>query len=259
MKTSATIRIIIYSLLFIVLLSLLVGGILAGKWISELSFWVPSGKTKVTERSVNAEICSNLDIEWAAGSIKIMVGGSDKITVKESKDSNNPYTISTDCDDDTLSIQYFDSFSLNFGNLSSKDLTIIVPQNWNCEELTINGAALDIDISGLNVESLELDGAATELTFSGSLGKLDCDGAAAEINLKCTNAPDRITIDGAACELDLTLPANSGFLVDAEGLAIDFRSDCAYATYNGKYSYGNERCKIQVSGLGCKVSVDEVE
>lgn len=255
MKTTAIIRIILFSLLFLVLVGILLSGIFGGKFIFGFS---PSGKIETTERSVSAEEFSKLEIEWAAGTIKVLTGDTDQITVKESKDSNNPYAIVIEYEDDTLKIQYAKS-SIHFGNVSSKDLTIIVPENWNCEDLTIDGAALEIDVSGLTVESLELSGAATELNFNGNLGELECDGAAAKLNLTCTNSPDQISIDGAACELDLTLPVNCGYRVETDGLAIDFNSNCAYTSKNGEYIYGNAYSHINVSGLGCKVTVDEVQ
>jgi hypothetical protein len=255
MKTTAVVRIILYSLLFLALIGILLIGIFGGKSIFGFS---PSGEITTTERSVSAAELSRLEIDWAAGTIKILTGDTDQITVKESKDSNNPYAIVIKPDDDTLKIQYAKN-SIHFGNVSSKDLTIIVPKNWDFKELTIDGAALEIDISGVKVESLELDGAAAELNFNGKLRKLDCDGAATKLNLTCTNSPNQISIDGAACELKLTLPVGYGYRVETDGLAIDFNSNCAYTSKNGEYIYGNAYSHINVSGLGCKVTVDEVQ
>lgn len=259
MKTSAIVRIVLYSLLLLTLISLLIGGIYLHKFVSGLSNWVPSGKETVTERSVSADAYSKIEIEWVGGSITVKVGGSDKIIIKETKDSSNPYVIATEYDDDTLKIQYGNRFLLNFGNQTGKDLTIIVPQNWTCKELTINGTALEIGISGLTVDSLDLDGAATVLNFNGVLGQLECDGAAAELNLSCTNSPDEISIDGAACKLDLTLPANTGYRVDADGLAIDFSSNCAYTSNDGVYIYGTGSCQIDISGVGCEIDINELQ
>ena len=259
MKASAIVRIVLYTLLFLVLLGILLGGIFIGEFMSLFSSWSPSGEYDIVERSVSAEEFTNLEIEWAAGSIKVVTGDTDQITVKETKDSNNPYTLVTVSGDDTLTIQYGSNPSIHLGSLSGKDLVITVPKNWNCKELSIDGAALDIEISGLTVESIDLDGAATELSFAGKLGELECDGAAAELTLNCTNSPDRISIDGAACSLNLTLPADCGFIVDADGLAIDFRSGCDYTQNDGSYICGNGHCKIRVSGLGCQVSVDQSE
>lgn len=257
MKAGAIVRIVLYSLLFLMLLGILLGGIFVGEFISVRSSWSPSGEYATIERSVSADEFSKLEIEWAAGSVKIMTADTDQITVKETKDSDNPYAIVTEYDDDTLTIRYASNISVNFGNLSGKDLTITVPKSWNCEELSIDGAALDIDISGLTVGSMDLDGAAAELDFSGKLGELECDGAAMELTLHCANSPDRISMDGAACKLDLTLPANCGFVVDTDGLAIDFKTDCAYTVNNGAYTSGNGHCKIRMSGLGCQVSIDQ--
>jgi hypothetical protein len=253
MKTGAIVRIVLYSLLFLMLLGILITGIVLVK----LASWNPSGDLNVAERSVSAEEYSKLDIEWTAGSINIQIGGSDKIIIREYKDSNNPYALITEHSQDTLKVRYADGVSINFGNLASKDLTIIVPKNWPCKELTINGAALEIDINDLTVDCIDLDGAATELNFTGSFGKLECDGAASELNIMCTNSPEQVSIDGAACELNLTLPVDCGYRVETDGLAIEFKSNCDYRIYDDKYFYGNANCHIDISGLGCQIKVDE--
>ena len=257
MKASAIVRIVIYTLVFLILLGLLLAGILVGKFISGISSGSTSGNLTTIERTVDASEFSKLEIEWAAGSIKIITADTDKVTIKETKDANNPYVMVNEFDDDTLKIRYANGASIHFGSLSGKDLTITVPQSWSCEELSIDGAALKIDITDLNVDTIELDGAATQLRFSGSLRELECDGAAAELELTCSNAPERISVDGAACKLNLMLPSNCGFAVCTDGLAINFASNSAYTVNNGVYTCGDGYCQVRISGLGCSVTVDQ--
>lgn len=256
MKAGAITRIVIFSILFLVLLGLLIGGLCIGFVFNN----APSGETTTVERRITATEFSKLEIEWAAGSVKIITGLlTDEIIVRETKDTNNPYTLVTEFDNNTLRVCYANDISFHFGSLSGKDLTIIVPKEWICRSLEIDGAALDIGITDINVDYMELNGASAKLNLNGNVSKLECNGAATKLNLTCTEAPDQISIDGAACDLDLTLPKNSGFAVDADGVAINFNSNCDYIKNGNNYTYGNESCEIEISGVGCKVTVNQEE
>lgn len=252
MKASAIIRIIAFSLIFLMLLGLLTGGLFIGYFFISS----PSGETTTIEREVDSSEFRNLEIDWVAGSVKVMTGISDRIIIRETKDVNNPYTMSTEFDGNTLKISYASKIRFHLGSMSGKDLLIIVPRSWSCQSLEINGAALEINIDNVSIGSIELNGAATEFTFSGELSELDCNGAAAELNVACTNNLSRVNIDGAACSLDLTLPEICGFDVEIDGLAVDFHSDLDYNKDENQYTYGNEHCKIDVSGLGCQITIN---
>lgn len=256
MKISAIIRIILFSLLLLFLFGILLGGIAIGEFIINKHSWVPSDVT-TQEWSIHADGFSNLDFEWTAGSIKIVTAVTDEITIKETKDSNNPHSIHITMEEDGLNVRYSTDPAIGIGSYGGKDLVVTVPKDWNCNNLIINGAALNIDISDLCVNSMELDGAATKLTFNGALGELEYDGAAADLTLNCTNWPDTIQLDGTACKMDLTIPSGGGYRVNADGLAIDFDSNCEYRMQDSAYTYGNANCHIDISGAGCKVTVNE--
>lgn len=217
---------------------------------------VDTGEDTTLERTVNADEFSNLVIEWAAGSIKIITADTNKITIQETKKSGNTHAMVTEYDGDTMTIRYASGISANMANLSAKHLTITVPQNWNCEELEINGAALDVNVSGLTAGSVELSGAATKLNYTGSFDELECDGAAAQLKLDSSVAPSQVSINGAACKLDLIIPADTGFAVKTEGMAVDFNSNSTCSFSDNTYTYGDGHCKVHISGLGCKVSIN---
>lgn len=252
MKIRPIIRIVVCSVLFVALLVIMLSGLGLSSFIGS----TPSGDRTVLERRVGANQFSNLEIDWAAGSITITRGTSpDTIAIFEGKDSKNPYTLSTEFDDATLKISYGAS-GLNLGNLSGKDLVIQVPDNWTCHQLEINGAALDIDIKGASVVNLELNGAANTLSFDGKLNDLSVAGASNSINMTVTQDLRRAGIEGMGCKLNLTLPSSLGFKATLEGLGVSFESDLKCTHKDNSYAYGNEACKIDVSGLGCKVSVN---
>lgn len=253
MRSSAIIRIICYSLVIL----LLVGLLLIGLGINNYTFRkAQSSDTVLNESSVSAQDISEMEIEWAAGSVTILTADTDQITFAESGEFDNRYAMVCQVVNNTLQLEYAAStITVGIGSMPSKDLTITVPADWHCQSLEIDGAALEIDIADLSVGTIELDGAATELDFNGSLDNLECDGAACELRLVCQTNPRSINLDGASCELDLTLPKDCGFRAVTEGLACGFEADCHYTSSGGVYTYGDGACGISVDGMSCQIRI----
>lgn len=252
MKTKAIIRIVVCSVLFLSLLGVLLGGLHFVHFFGTK----PSGETTYLERKVDAERYTNLEIDWAAGSITIVKGIiSDSIIIQEVRDTNNPYTFSTEFDDNTLKISYGEP-SINFGNISGKDLLIQVPSYWDCNQLEINGAALNIEIRGVDIDHMELNGASNKLQFNGELHDLEVNGMANVMDINISKGLGRVSVEGMGCKLNLKLPSSVGFDASLDGLGVSFESSLECFHDDNSYSYGNKACKIDVSGLGCKVSVD---
>ena len=257
MKRNAIARIVIYSILAVVLTGVLLVGILVDNL--SIDFGSSGGTTVESEVSVDAKDIKNLDIDWACGAVTINVADTDQITFKETAPENSKYIMTYDVNGSTLKLSYSERFSIGFGNnsLPGKDLVITVPKDWVCEELQIDGAALTIGIRHLNVKEINMDGAANNLEFVGSVDTVDVDGASNSILLHCESHPTLIDIDGASCELDLILPKGCGFAVDMEGLSCDFNSDLDYATKNDQHIYGNGHTNVDVDGLSCDVTISE--
>lgn len=253
MKTKAIIRIIACSLLFSVLLGILSAGLTVARVLNGTA----SGETTTLERRMEAEKFRNIQIDWVAGSVTIkasLTGGD--IIIKEFKDTKNRCTFTTEFSDDTLKIGYGSS-NLPYGAYGVKELLVLVPMSWNCNQLEINGAAIKINVDNLTVNNLELSGAANELTFKGKLYELEAEGSGLKLDIDSNfTAPNHVSVEGMGCNLTLTLPTKAGFDVTIEGLGVSFHSNVEYQRDGSSYTYGNKDCKIDVSGLGCKVSVD---
>ena len=259
MKTNAIIRIALWSIVIIALLGLLLTGIFGRVYSFEIGTGQTLEQVLTSETSFKAERVSKIEIDWAAGSIYIKAGepsgaGGD-ITLSVSS-TDEKYPASFEIVGNTLKISYINSnFGIFSGSIPSKDLTIYVPQDWFCQELELDGAALELAVEGINIGTLDIDGAACEIDFQGTVDTFECDGASCEIKMYCTEAPARIDLDGASCTLDLTLPEDCGFLVQMDGLGCNFRSDLPYTSGNGTYLYGDQSCKIDADGLSCSISI----
>lgn len=257
MKRNAIARIIIYSILALVLTGILVSAIA----LNELSFDFGDSNGTVVEQSgsVPAADIRNLEIDWASGNITILRADTELITFSETVQENRKYQMVYATNGNTLRLSYCKgNIAIGFGrNIPDKDLTIIVPQDWECEALEIDGAELTISIENLIVDTLELDGAACDLNFVGEVRRVDVDGASAELHLECLNRVEQIDIDGASCEVNLILPKNCGFTVDMEGISYGLNTDLPCTNQNGQKVYGDGHCKINVDGISCEVNISE--
>lgn len=256
MKTNAIVRIVLLSLLALVLIGILLTGILADSFAFHIGG--SSGTTIEYEASVDAATVRNIEINWACGNVVVKTENVDQIIFRETSDTDIKHPMTYNCTDGELELNYSNAtVSFGFNNQQEKNLVVIVPLDWVCQELTIDGAALEVTINGLTVSELSIDGAATRLNFSGSVDMLDIDGAGCEVALNCVSSPNSISMDGAGCELTVMLPKDCGFLVQMDGLGCSFHSDMECSGSNNTYSYGDRYCRINVDGLGCDVSIRE--
>lgn len=259
MKRNAIARIIIYSILALILTAVLI----VGMGIDGFGFHMNiggDGTTVEDELTLEAAQIKDIDIDWAAGSVKILVADTDRITVTEVCSKDCKYKMTYKISGSSLELDYGETkISIGFGNgsIPSKDLFITVPRDWVCGTLDIDGAALEIDIQDLTLTKFELDGASCDVNFVGAVDQVDIDGASTNIRISSFHPVSNINIDGASCDLELTLPKGCGFLVQMDGLSCSFHSELAYTKANGAYSYGNGQCKVEIDGLSCDVTIQE--
>lgn len=254
MKRNAIVRIFIFTILTLTLTGILVAGLTDHLFGFEIS-----GGIEVNyEASVEAESAEKIEINWAAGAVRIKREDVDRIIFREVAEGTIQKKMVYRFTGNTLELNYGGKYS-SIGSAQEKDLVVIVPLNWSGKSIQINGAALTVDILDITIGELELDGADCVLNFQGSVDKVSIDGASAKVKLNCTNRISQIEMDGASCNLDVTLPAGCGFQVDMDGLGCKFNSDLPGIAQNGHYSYGDQQCKIEVDGLNCEVSISAAE
>ena len=256
MKTNAIVRIVIYSVVILLMIGLLAAvlglGVFTFRIETGTSAYVTGGD------SVSAAEVKEIEIDWASGSVTILAADTDQITFTESGNFDDDNAMAYDLKNGTLHLQYNKpSIYIGFTSIPSKDLVITVPRDWVCQELELDGAALDIEINDLTIGTLDMDGASNSVSINGAVEVLECDGASCEITLICTDRPRKIDLDGASCSLELTLPKDCGFLVQMDGLSCDFYSDLDYTGSNGDYLYGDRYCKINADGLSCEITIHE--
>lgn len=283
MKTNAIVRIVLFSIAILVLLGILVTGLLIDMFQFDTSTEgqnLPVAFDGVTSQgAVGAEEVLNLDIEWIAGSITIMpVENTDQITIAETGNDNEKYAMVYSQTGNTLNIQYckesiqFPSLGLNVS--VTKDLLITVPADWTCNELSIDTASADLNITDLKINEVDIDdasgvcrfenctvgkismdSASGDLDFAGYLYKLDFEGASANCRISVTNIPSEIDIDSASGNSELYLPENCGFTCTLSSMSGNFESEFETITRKGSHVHGDGSCVINVDALSGNVRI----
>ena len=254
MKRNAIARLIVYSLLALVLTGVLVTGLLTNIVID-----ISNGTVNVVngEAAVNADQVHNLQINWLSGNVVIKAEAVDRIILRETADNAIKRPMTYRCEDNTLEINHSSQRVFTpFNQPQEKNLVVIVPLDWECRDMEIDGAGLEISINGLNIRDLSVDGAGVVMNVNSSIQDLDISGAGCEITLNCTDRPKSIEVDGAGCVLSLTLPESCGFQLEMDGLGCELETDLPFTKRDGVYISGNGHCKIEVNGLGCEVSIN---
>lgn len=258
MKRNAIARIVIYAILAIVLISILCSFLITDGFL--IHFGSPNGTIVDGEVTIDSNQVKNIEINWAYGSVEIKTANTDHISISEVSTEEAKCKMTYKISGNTLNLEYgSDSISVGLGNLSvpEKNLIIIVPENWVCGELEIDGASLLINIDNITIEKMDLDGASCSLAFLGSVDHIDIDGASADIRLTCRNRVSTIDVDGTSCNLQLILPQGCGFAVDVDGISYGFHTELPIITEGDQKVYGDKHCQISIDGISCEVTIAE--
>ena len=286
MKTSAIVRIVLFSLAIVILGSILLGVLAFGLF----SF---DGKTRIDETEIvesplaeikHGEISSqisNIEIEWVAGSITIQPDENvHSIHVTEYSSPETDYVTVVKQSGQTLKIKFSEQavklsgFGINTD--ISKDLIITVPVGWNCNFLKIDAAATEVDIHTITINELDFDGASGllvlnncsiveldidtasgDVEFSGVLKDLDFDAASAKFSGEFLQMPDRLNMNTMSGDLNLVLPEYCRFTCQLDTVSGSFDTDFATTKENDIYIHGSKdnACHIKISGMSGDVRI----
>lgn len=276
MKCNAIARIIIFSIIIILLIGILLTGLGFGMYMIDLDISDSDYTTAQTATVLfSPDEIKNIQIEWASGDIIIQPGDVDAIQVTENGDYSDQQAMSYKQAGDTVHIRYQkDSIRINIFSISSKDLTVTVPRDWICKDLSLEVASADVTIDSLiarrvdvdtasgdyqflscSIGDLDIDTASGSIQFDGTLDTLDCDAASGRFTGVFSNTPECIEMDSASGDLDITLPAETGFRVNMDALSGSFHSDFTYNVNNNSYVYGDGRCEIDFDGASGSIRI----
>ena len=293
MKKSVKITLIVAAVLVGLGLCIAVVGVLMGGRISDLRNTYYDGREwhhgaaldgsyTGGEIRVPTESITALSIDWVAGDVKIMVTDGEEIVVTEHVDRGIPeeYALCVETDN-TLRIRYSnDVWGID---MPEKDLTVLLPRTVaeNLTAVDLSGVSADFAVDKLTVrESFSFDTTSGKLktevlTATGAKadvnsvsGDIELDGSfrevkagstSGEIDLMLRNAPAAVEVSTVSGEVDVEVPAGTGFTLDYSTVSGELEYDFPLTkSKDGKYVCGDGACRIEVGTTSGSLSVERL-
>ena len=264
MKTSAVIRIVIWSLVALILTGVLVSvvvfkGVLGGSGDFSIGLTgnVYSGDYNIGGGSVTEPI-NAVEVDWVSGKIEISVYDGETTEISENEISDEDYKLRYKVENGRLTV-HSEKSGFSFGIISrpNKELTIKIPRAYaeNLKTLKINSTSAEINLNGLTVlESTETDTVSGRVTAENlNTASLECDtvsgdvkasGAIEAFDLSSTSGAAEITTtvplkkletDTVSGDVTLTLPESSGFTLEFDTVSGDLNCELPMTNKNGKH------------------------
>lgn len=247
MRTSAIIRIIIWSILAIFLTGVLITGIVGNGWdFSGISFGSSSFQYDNAdaysvadgEVSLPAEEIAELEIHWVSGDINITAYDGDTIQIKETGVSEDEAKLRYRVIDGRLVIQ-FRAAGWNVGLFKDlkKDLEIRVPQTMaaDMKEIVIESVSGEVSAEGLVCQQIDLEGVNGEYLLQGAFETIDCEIVNGELTLQASVCPKNVDVEAVNGSVVMTLPENEGFTATLD--SVNGNLDCDFEGKAEKKSF----------------------
>lgn len=295
MKKSVKITLIVAAVLVGLGLCIAVVGALMGGRISDLRNTYYDGREwhhgdaldgsyTGGEIRVPAESITALSIDWVAGDVKIMVTAGEEIVVTEHVDRGIPeeYALCVETDN-TLRIRYCGDIWGMAIDMPTKELTVCLPRtvaenltavdlsgvsaNFAVGKLTVRDA-FSFDTTSGKLEMQSMNAPQAKADVSSVSGKVELDGSfrevkagstSGEIDLMLRNAPAAVEVSTVSGEVDVELPAGTGFTLDYSTVSGELEYDFPLTkSKDGKFVCGDGACRIEVGTTSGSLSVERL-
>lgn len=295
MKTSAIIRIIIYSLIVFLLTTFLVDSLTDTRtfWdaVTDNGFgfswrWgdrhrgfddtnYQSGGTSIAVGSIN-----EIEINWVAGNIKFEVHDGDQIIFAETARTKitDEKALRYAVYDNKLIIDFSRNMRgpINIGNNMSKSLLVKIPKAMILRKLDIENVSSDIDLGSFSCRSLSISSVSGEISGSGIVAdNLNCETVSGDIELegsfkvidhesvsgdvKITSdvCPDKVDGEAISGKIELYIPENDGFTVDYDKVSGNVNCDFPVTSGKDRITYKNGNSKFDYSTISGNIYIKQ--
>ena len=252
MKRNAIARIIIWSLVSVLLTSLLVVGIssspssfFTGDWSSGIIgvTYKNSARYNVGGGTVTDEFHS-IKVNWTNGKINIEAYDGEDTVITETEVAEKENKLRWRVEDGVLKIQQM-AAGMRFGlkQTPKKTLTVKIPSNVAeglkavtsdsvSAEVTITGISasdkIEIDtVSGganlknIKTEKLDIDTVSGSIKAAGEFTELESDSVSGDVTISTATPLKKLDCDSTSGNISLTIPKDSGFTLKADTVSGD--------------------------------------
>lgn len=218
MRTSALIRIVVWSAVAFLILMILVAGI-AGSLFSNALGYIPffrynsnnsySSQYDYDELytagngSISAADITAIGIEWVEGAVTVLPADTDVITFSETSryELEERYKLHYYVKDGRLSIQYCASRApLNFRYAFGKSLTVTLPRELYLNMFQIEAVSAKVQMDAVNADSIQIEAISGSLSVSNIAARtVNVDAVSGRIALEAVTA-DSLSVTGISGE-----------------------------------------------------------
>lgn len=216
-----------------------------------------SGEYQIGGADVDASLIDNLYIEWISGDVNVEYYDGDKISFKENKSVNDNWKLRYRIKEKTLRIEYCKSgMKLKPSLPISKNLTVLVPQNKNFNDVDLSGVSSDIEIQNMVVTNdFNVESVSGDIDANGNFKNIDFENVSGNVLISTEDTISKIDGETVSGDCTITFPSDiSGFNVEYDTVSGDistkgfdsFESE-KYGSHN--HSYGDGSVSIDLSSV----------
>ncbi|MBO4888393.1 MAG: DUF4097 family beta strand repeat protein [Firmicutes bacterium] len=271
MKSSAVIRVIIWSVVAIILAWVLCwglwlhggGSLLGNKKTGASSEAKSSGNVISSSESFEGQKINKVKVEWVAGSIQVESGDAVSFEVNEPENLKDEQRMSYKIDGDTLIIQEYSqswNFSLGFNlntinNYASKNLKLVIPAG--LEELKIETVSADVDLrAGIVVEELEVEAVSADINVDEiSARKIEFETVSGDMTVSLAKAAKKIKGNTVSGELTVYVSEDIGFTAETESVSGDTNVNMSVTNHNDKIIHGDGDMEIELNSVSGDMNI----
>ena len=242
MKRSAIARIVIYSIVAVILTSILVAGLTQNlSWETLFSFagsyqYENSDRYLTGPAQIPADSIREVEVDWISGQVNILCTDEDTIQLTETSSHtlSAPNQMRYDVSQGKLRIRFYAPRGLRglFGSRPSKTLTLTLPRSMmdRLTSLSVHTASANIHMTGITAGSAQTDTASGDIVLTDlHTGSLTVDNVSGAISSEYLQA-DRIALETVSGTTNLSGAIGS---IDAE-------------TVSGRLTVSSSRCPERV-------------
>lgn len=215
-KTSAIVRLVIWSLVLILISGLFIAS-LAGATIlkgrinmgfsydNEESYYV-GNHAEYTEK------IESIDVNWIDGSVNVEVYEGDIVIVDDTYDGEDDfYIMRSKVENNKLQIKYCASGINIFSKPKNKQLTVKIPESYaNLREISVSTVSASSSISGVCADKYDLESVSAGMVVN--IPETSGDEVFSAKELNCENVSGSIEVSGSAKRVNVDIVSGSIYL-----------------------------------------------
>lgn len=234
-KAGAIVRLVLSVVIFFMLLSCLLFGIMKkdGK-----NFFINFGfgglhysdedKYIVGNTSFHASELEEIHIDWVDGQLNVVPvdNGDDKILISEAGEQGKEIPLDNKIrsrfENGILTVHYCSSSWFSFGHHdTNKTAYISIPKQLahDIKIIEVDNVSADVYMDNLTAKEVEIDNVSGEVSFDGAVTDFDMETVSGNCKLKSTTTPNDISVDAVSGDTFITVPAQSDFYVETDSVS----------------------------------------